>query len=79
VANTYACEPAQANDTRPQGDCAAGYVSVNPTVVVFSADVPDVSALTAVFLAAFCLSFLGPHAVALFTGAALRIVKSLAE
>jgi hypothetical protein len=41
--------------------------------------VPDASALTAVFLAAFCLSFLGPHAVALFTGAALRIVKSLAE
>jgi Na+/proline symporter len=77
VADTYACQPAETNDARPQGSCAVGFVQVNPTVVVFTADIPDASAMTAVFLIGFISSFGGPEAVALITRAVIRIVKSL--
>lgn len=77
VAETYACQPAEPNDVRPQGRCTVGSVEVNPTVVVFTADIPDASAMTAVFLIGFISSFGGPEAVALITRAVIRIIKSL--
>lgn len=77
MADAYACQPAVPNDVRPQGSCAVGFVQVNPTVVVFSADIPDASALTAVFLIGFVTNFGGPEAVALITRAIVRLVKGL--
>lgn len=77
MAETYACQPIEPNDARPQGSCAVGFVQVNPTVVVFNADIPDTSALTAVFLIGFVTNFGGPEAIALITRAVIRIVKGL--
>lgn len=77
MADAYACQPALQNDVRPQGSCAAGFVQVNPTVVVFSADIPDASALTAVFLIGFLTNFGGPEVIAMLTRAAVRLVKGL--
>jgi hypothetical protein len=46
-------------------------------VVVFNADIPDASAMTAVFVIGFVANFGGPEAIALITRAVIRIIKSL--
>lgn len=77
VADAYACQAPLPNDVRPQGNCSAGFVQVNPTLVVFSADVPDPGAMTAVFVMGFVASFGGPEVVAMLIRSITRLVKQL--
>lgn len=76
MADAYACQVAVPNEVRPQGNCSAGFVQVNPTVVVFSADVPDAAALTGVFLLGFCMAFGGPQLAAYIVRAFVRLIHS---
>lgn len=77
VADSYACSPAVQNDARPVGRCSVGMVETNPTLVVFQTEIPDASALVAVFTLGFFVNFGGAPVIAHTIRQTVRLIKKL--
>ena len=77
MANAYACVEPVANDVRVQGQCSVGMVETNPTLVVFSTDIPDASALVGVFLLGFAVNCGGPQVTAYIINRVLKLIYKL--